>query len=101
MIRNPHLLLADWYGVNNPGVTVHWWSEWAKDFPVVDSHTRRGHPNRSSARRADRHGDSGPDSLQRCPPIGSGLMGRFCRNSVLGQCCLWCRLDPHIFLDYL
>lgn len=35
---SPHLFLADGYGVNNPGITVHWQGEWAKGFPVVDAH---------------------------------------------------------------
>jgi predicted DsbA family dithiol-disulfide isomerase len=35
---SPHLFLADGYGVSNPGISVHWQGEWAKGFPVIDSH---------------------------------------------------------------
>lgn len=35
---SPHLFLADGFGVNNPGMELHWQGDWAKGFPVVDSH---------------------------------------------------------------
>ena len=35
---SPHLFLPDGFGVNNPGISVHWQGPWAEGFPVVDSH---------------------------------------------------------------
>jgi len=35
---SPHMFTPDGYGVNNPGITVHWEGPWASGYPVVDKH---------------------------------------------------------------